>query len=136
MALRLFGFKERMRGLDMPIPPPPEELPEFPALPAMDEEPEEERSLVEKFRSKAVAKEKQELEKQASEPVFLKVKAFKAVVAEVGQIREHAGRGESMLSKLESLQQEEERALRQWREAARELHEKLIFVDEMLFKRG
>jgi hypothetical protein len=140
MAINFFGIKQPAKSKIMPVPPvPPEDLPEFPAPSGKNKLKLQDHDSVdvdELFRLNAVKKEKHDLDvHEVTRPIFLRIQTFKSALDELSQVRLKVEGSDKMLSKLESIHGEQHRALNKWRDSMKEVHEKLIFVDEMLFKR-
>lgn len=143
MALGFFNIKKRQ--LSAIPPPPPEELPVFPSPRELEKASVRglkeaagvmARPSLEEFKSTVVAKERHELGKhEATKPIFLKMHSFKAVMDELGQVRTRLNDADTMLASLEDLHKSQDMASRKWQDAVKDMHQKLIFVDEMLFKR-
>jgi hypothetical protein len=138
-------FKVNKKKGSTALPPPPAELPTFPepkaqhfpdphdiADEAVFEEPE---PSTDDFTSRIVSKQRGEVEHhKATNPIFLRMHSFKSVVDEVNQVRSSLDESDKMLVRLERLHSDGDRTLRGWHDSMKNIHEKLIFVDELLFK--
>ncbi len=112
----------------------PELLPTFPTL----KTPNPKLSSIEEFESRIVRKEKKELSTLRSAslppPLFMKMTDFRSIMQDLSGIKNRFSEADSMLTRLEELNTDQERALTKWQSAVKDTHNKLIFVDKMLFK--
>ena len=118
----------------MPELPEPYELDDLPPLEIPEGVFDRKRTSGD-FRSKVVSKEKHEVEEhEATEPIFVNIHSFKAVMDEFGQIRDKLDESEEMLGRMDKLFSNQGQEYNKWQGTMKNVHEKLIFVDEMLFR--
>ena len=76
--------------------------------------------------------------KQKSEdykPVFLKINAFESITNDIAQVRASLEDDNTLLASLTELEIEQDQAYAKWRATFEDVHKKLLFIDETLFKR-
>ena len=122
------------------IPLPPQDFPMFPSPKEIDFELQPSMDDL-KEASGVMEREPQTTSVDApvhtisDAPVYLKINAFKEVLAQLQQIRSSLDESESKVVKLEENDKSQEREYRDWHDAAKNMHEKFMFIDETLFKR-
>lgn len=129
----MFGFGKKKRisvvpaaPSNLPMFPEPEDIepgnmPEFPRLPEMIES------------TKAMPRlDTRELK----QPVFLKADLFESVINDIQSVRGRLDKSERMVARIEEVHDSEGRLLQSWNSTMKEIHDKLLFVDSVLFKKG
>ncbi len=136
MAFEFFKSK-KMQGpthLDVPFPsfPIPREIDEH----SMGEikEVAGAESLPEADQ-KIPSKQKSIKSSPQSKPVFLKIDVFESIVNNIGQVRASLDEDKLLLTRLEDLSAQQENQYQKWRGSLEDVHKKLIFIDEILFRR-
>lgn len=133
--------KEDISVEDIPLPPSKEELPTFPSPKKVEEKikPEEAEKAEEKHTT-IIKKQKKELkglgEHKVKKPLFLKVNAYKGIVEELSHVKSKLNEATNFINDLEGLEADEKAALSDWQKQMKDVQEKLIYVDETIFKKG
>lgn len=136
-------FSIKRKGAAVPLPPPgdlpelpePHELEDLPPLEIPDGFISKKKQPLENFRSKVFSKEMREVEEHVpTEPIFVKLYSFKEVMDEFGQIKTKIDESENMLGQMDKLFLNQGQEYKKWQDTMKNVHEKLIFVDEMLFR--
>lgn len=68
-------------------------------------------------------------------PVFLKIEAFESITHDLAQVRASLEDDTTLLASLAELETEQDQAYIKWRTTLEDIHKKLLFIDETLFKR-
>jgi len=69
-------------------------------------------------------------------PVFLKADLFQAVLNDIGNVRTRLEKSNRMIARLEEVHDNQNHLLHNWQSTLKDFHEKLLFVDSILFKKG
>jgi hypothetical protein len=134
-------FSRKKKELKIPVPPSAEELPSFPMPKKSDAYPKEvvKQTPLEEAKTKVVKQEKEELEGREVlkiyKPIFLNVHHYKAMVDELGQLKSKMDRADDIVANLESFKGSQDTAFQKWLKQIKDVQEKLIYVDETIFKR-
>ena len=136
MSFLDFLKKSKMESLrDIPPPPPKEEMPGFPVL-KEKKKPE----IVELSKEAAVKKEKAGIKERethkAYKPIFMKINAYKAMMDMIGHVKDKLQEGEDTLKRLSDFKADEDRNFKNWKRYIKDIQNKLIFVDEVIFKKS
>ena len=110
--------------------------PSVPKMLSLEEQPPGESSTFAKIgtpekSSKKFFKSKSEEPK----PVFLKIDAFESITNDLAQVRASLEDDTTLLASLAVLETEQDQAYIKWRTTLEDVHKKLLFIDETLFKR-
>ena len=124
--LSLFGKKRRIYIVpampDMPdvpsFPVPEETLPEFPKLPG------------------STAPIRETRYEPAVRAVFMKADVLDAVMNDIQTVRGRLDKSEKMVARIEEVHDSQGRLLQSWNGTLKEVHDKLLFLDTVLFKKG
>ena len=138
--MELFGFGKKKRMFvvpaaprDMPTFPEPEELdshlPEFPRMPEMESPSSQSLPTVQRETQRFDARE-------MKRPVFLKADLFESVLNDIQAVRARLEKSEKMGARIEEVHDSQGRLLQSWNATMKEIHDKLLFVDSILFKKG
>lgn len=142
LGLNFFNMNKKRAFI---MPPPPEDLPTFPSPKDSEYDMPPPESDLDELKEAAGVSEKHEEPEEvhtreytapSSEPVYLKIQLFKAAVAELHQLRASLSEAEERMLTLEETDRKQERMYRDWHDCVKEIHNKIVFVDESLFKRG
>ncbi|MBW2963406.1 hypothetical protein KY306_01370 [Candidatus Woesearchaeota archaeon] len=144
----MFNLFKKKKELKIPSPPSAGSLPSFPTPKDIEKlSPEElEAALkkrpvdaLEEHKKRVVEKEKTELsetrEHIVTKPIFIHAPTYKALIDEVSQMRNFMEEAENIVETLESFKEDQDRAFKSWQSTVKDIHEKLIYIDETLFKR-
>jgi|GEM_PF-5964340 len=144
----MFNLFKKKKELKIPSPPSAGNLPSFPTPKDIEKlSPEElEAALnkrpvdaLEEHKKRVVEKEKLELsetrEHVVTKPIFIHAPTYKALIDEVSQMRNFMEEAENIVETLESFKEDQDRAFKSWQSTVKDIHEKLIYIDETLFKR-
>lgn len=134
-------FSRKKKDLKIPSPPPAEELPSFPLPKKEKEAPKEELPKItplEEHKRKAVEKEKRELSEREHlkiyQPIFVNVHSYKVMIDEINQLKNNLLKADDIVGNLEGFKDDQDSSYKKWFNAVKDIHEKLIYVDETLFK--
>ena len=72
---------------------------------------------------------------EENRPVFLKDDLFQAVINDINNVRIRLEKSNRMIARLEEVHDTQNHLLHNWHETMKDFHEKLLFVDGILFKR-
>lgn len=139
----LFGKKKELR---IPLPPSGENLPSFPSPRELEktsfedlDETSKARLSLEEHQKSASEKQKEELEEmhehKALRPIFIHAPTYRALVDEIGQMKAKMSEAELMVETVEGFKADQDKTYRAWQSLVKEIHEKMIYIDETLFKR-
>lgn len=140
----MFNLFKRKKELKVPTPPSAESLPSFPTPKDLEKaSPEELKAAagtpLEEHKKRIAEKEKIELEETrthtATKPVFIHAPTYKALIDEVGQMKGRMTEAEEIVETMERYMDDQEKAFKSWQSIVKDIHGKLIYVDETLFKR-
>ena len=76
------------------------------------------------------------IQSELNRPVFLKADLFQSVLHDVQTVRGRLDKSERMIARLEEVHDSQGRLLENWHSTLKEVHDKLLFVDGILFKKG
>jgi len=148
----VFGlFKKKKSKISIVPPPPSGDLPSFPSPQELDDFLQKDKTSLKfpelpelpepsmpqsaphlKFnRPASTAKSA----KSDDSPVFLKADSFQAVLGDINDLRARLEKSNRMIARLEEVHDSQNHLLHNWHETLKDFHEKLLFVDEILFKR-
>ncbi|HLC19576.1 MAG TPA: hypothetical protein VJK72_01560 [Candidatus Nanoarchaeia archaeon] len=119
--LSLFGKKKRIS-----IVPAMQELPDVPSFPVPDE-------TLPEFPRLPEPKPMRELRQEA---VFLKADVLDIVMNDIQTVRGRLDKSEKMVARIEEVHDSQGRLLQSWNGTLKEVHDKLLFLDTILFKKG
>ena len=134
----MFNLFKKKKELRIPTPPSTEHLPSFPSPKSLERPSEGEikeaveaqaRTPLEKQKGRVVEQEKLELSEVRDAPTY------KALIDEIGQMKAQLVEADDIVDTLENFKQDQDKAYRSWQLSIKDIHEKLIYVDEVLFKR-
>jgi len=139
-------FKKKKKELKIPAPPSAENLPSFPSpkdlekpSPEEMEKAVEETSPIEEHREKMTKRAQTDLaetrEHEVTKPIFIHAPTYKSLIDEIGQMKAQMKEGDEIVETLESFKEDQDRIFKNWQSIVKDIHEKLIYVDETLFKR-
>ncbi len=144
----MFNLFKKKKELKIPSPPSAESLPSFPTPKDIEKlSPEELEAALKKepvdaleaHKKRVVEKEKLEItdtrEHIVTKPIFIHAPTYKALIDEVAQMKSLMGEAEDIVETLDSFKEDQDRAFRSWQSVVKDIHEKLIYIDETLFKR-
>ena len=144
----MFSLFRKKKELKIPTPPSAGSLPSFPSPKDLEKlSPEEMEAAIgtkvktplAEHKQRVVEKEKLALletrEHIAVKPIFIHAPTYKALIDEVAQMKAYMSEAEGIIQTLESFKEDQDRAFRGWQSIVKDIHEKLIYVDETLFKR-
>jgi len=152
MVFKLFKKKERF-GLpekgEIDIPPTPplmqEEYPELPTFPTFEEEKTEGAgekkdltiSAVDEMERQAIRGVEGELgereELKLTKPIFVEARLYKAVMDDVGVLRNVLKDSADMLQTMSDLKDDKEKNYGVWHKQIEDIQRKLIYADNSLF---
>ena len=66
----------------------------------------------------------------------MKADLFQSVLHDVQTVRGRLDKSERMIARLEEVHDSQGRLLENWHSTLKEVHDKLLFVDGILFKKG
>lgn len=72
---------------------------------------------------------------EETKPVFLKIGAFESINNDLAQVHASLKDDTALLTSLAELETEQDQAYTKWRTTLEDIHKKLLFIDETLFKR-
>lgn len=143
----MFGWFQRKKKPAV-IPLPPERLPSFPAPEELDEDmvgplPGEEELPSPPRKAKQskgpIPTFPQEflrpIMREDEEPLFLNVESYQTILDTLGYARTHLDRSGRMVARLEELSETQKSHLNHVHDTIHDAHEKLLFLDELLFKK-
>ena len=127
----LFRKKKRISVVpaalpDLPAFPAPEEveglahMPEFPQMPEAME---------------PIALPRRDV-RELRRPVFLKQDMFESVINDIQSVRSRLDKSERMVARIEEVHDSQGRLLQSWNGTMKDIHDKLLFIDNILFKKG
>ena len=144
----MFNLFNKKKELRIPAPPSIEHLPSFPSPRNLERPSEREieeavgaqvRTPLAKHKEGVVEKEKLELselrEHKVSKPIFIHAPTYKALIDEISQMKAQLVEADEIVTTLENFKQDQDKSYRSWQSNIKDIHEKLIYVDEVLFKR-
>ena len=114
--LNLFGKKKRISIVPAMVDLP--DAPELPTFPTPEPLPEFSRT-----------------EPKAG-PVFLKAEMLDALLNDIQAVRARLDKSERMVARIEEVHDAQGRLLQSWNGTMKEVHDKLLFLDTVLFKKG
>ncbi len=122
------------------IPLPPQDLPTFPSPKEIDFE---FQPSIEDLKQASGVEEVEETRPEpqmssqptSQEPIYLKIHAFREIMTHLQQLRSSLDESEQKVIALEETGKNQERAYRDWQDTIKNMHEKLMFVDQALFRR-
>ena len=65
-------------------------------------------------------------------PVFIKVEEYDEILSIIKVIKKKLDESKEKLAKIKHLKSEEDKEILEWEDNLRDVHEKIVFVDEML----
>ena len=74
--------------------------------------------------------------RREEEPLFLHVETYQSILDMIGYARGHLDRSGRMVTRLEELHDGQKGHLNHVNDELHEAHEKLLFIDSLLFKKG
>lgn len=144
----MFNLFKKKKELRIPTPPSTEHLPSFPSPKSLERPSEGEikkaveaqaGTPLEKQKGRVVEQEKLELsevrEHHVVKPIFIHAPTYKALIDEIGQMKAQLVEADNIVDTLENFKEDQDKAYRSWQSNIKNIHEKLIYVDEVLFKR-
>lgn len=144
----MFNLFKKKKELRIPAPPSFDHLPSFPSPKDLEKPSEREieeavgaqvRTPLGKHKEEVVEKESLELselrEHKVSKPIFIHAPTYKALVDEISQMKAQLVEADEIVTTLENFKGDQDKAYRSWQSDVKDIHEKLIYIDEVLFKR-
>jgi len=142
----MFNWFKKKKELKIPAPPSADRLPSFPTPKDLEKASPEELqkaaspgTSLEDHKQKLVEKEKLELagirEHHATKPIFIHAPTYKALIDEIGQMKSLMEDAEDTVETLEKFKGDQDKSFKSWQSNIKDIHEKLIYIDETLFKR-
>lgn len=121
------------------LPPPPAELPSFPSPEDLDLSlPGEDNGLEDASEDELPKLSKsldiQPVQAMVSKHIFLNVENFKQMLESVNNIRSSLDKSGKLVTEIESLGSEQSKYYHKWREDIKDAHDKILYVDAILFK--
>lgn len=139
-VIRMSGFFSKKKR-PLVVPPPPHELPEFPSpsdsdlsddLPNSKEIPLDDLDLP----KDEMPIEKPEFHEREVSSTFVRLETLQSVVDDVHNVRSRLEKSARVVVRLEEVHEEQNNLLQSWHNDIKTMHDKLIYVDEVLFKGG
>ena len=128
-------FKPKKRPVVVPLPP--DELPSFPSPDELDiEDVDKIEPLRDEPKRPAPVFDLPRFGSRGEEPLFLRVETYQSVLDMIGYARGHLDRSGRMVTRLEELHDGQKGHLNHIQDELHEAHEKLLFIDSLLFKKG
>ena len=125
----LFTRKKR----PLVVPPAPHEMPTFPSLPEIEDKLEEPEHFIDDLELPSSEPEFSESNQMST---FVKMETFQAVLADVVSVRSRLDKSVRVVMRLEEVHEEQNNLLKSWQSDIKVIHEKLNYIDNVLFKRG
>ncbi|MCK4589309.1 MAG: hypothetical protein KAT77_02620 [Nanoarchaeota archaeon] len=144
----MFNFLKKKKELKIPTPPSDTNLPSFPSPKDLEKPSEAEiqeavgsqaQTPLQKQKQRVIEKEKLGLseirEHHVVKPIFIHAPTYKALIDEVSQMKAQLVEADDIVETLENFKEDQDKAYRSWQSNIKDIHGKLIYVDEVLFKR-
>lgn len=133
--------KEKLSAEDIPLPPSKEELPEFPSPKEVEEKvTPEEAEVPESSEEKIAKKQKRSLKEmrkhKLKKPLFLEVETYQGILEELSHVKNKLNESTDFIETLKEFKSDEDKAFKDWQKQMSDIQEKLVYVDETLFKKG
>lgn len=134
------GLFRRKKNRPLVVPPPPHgDLPIFPSaseadLSEISEEPEI-SPQAEHMIDDLELPEEPEVVAQGRSSTFIKIDTFRAVINEIMDLRSRLEKSGKIVTRLEEVQEQQNNLLKLWHHNIKTMREKLVYADEVLFKR-
>ena len=146
MAFNLFKKKKKgpkmMEKPDIDIPPVsmPEESMELPTFPTPEEmESPKKESAVDEMERQAIRGVESELgergEMELTRPIFIEAKLYKAVMDDVGVLKNILKDNTDRLQTISNLKDSREKSYGTWHKQIEDIQRKLIYADNTLFSK-
>jgi hypothetical protein len=145
------GFFRRFKKKDIPgkgldVPPPPSTTAELPSskdvtsIKAVKEAVEKPRpfpSSMEHMETKAVEKQKEELEEREdlklTKPLFIPADGYKELLEDLGLTKHILKENEDIIDRITNFKEDQDKEFNRWESQFKDIQKKLIFVDKALF---
>lgn len=125
------------------VPPPPHELPEFPSPSDVDQEKSLEVDQGEPSDDEMGPKDdemseerKPEFHERELSSTFVKAETLQSVIDDIHSVRSRLEKSARVVVRLEEVHEEQNNLLQSWHNDIKTMHDKLIYIDEVLFKGG
>ncbi len=111
------------------------DLPVFPSLEDVDhEESEDFEDYKDHIKDVEVERLSHRDDLSLSKPIFMSVHLYKELIDELGQMKDRFSESGNTIDNIEKINDDNERYYRRWKNQIENIHNKLIYVDETLFK--
>lgn len=135
------GLFRKKKNRPLVVPPPPQgDLPIFPSPPEADlsdmsEEPEINSKQVKPMIDDLELSEESEASAEGKSSTFVKIDTFRVVINEIMDLRSRLEKSGKIVTRMEEVQEQQNNLLKLWYHNIKTMREKLVYADEVLFKR-